>query len=85
VVDATKSETADVMMDLQSIITDRDLSHVPLLVLVNKVSDGGKFLFYLYSEILIRQRGSKRAVTFRYFYHVFVLHFTGLYFLVVYE
>ena len=42
VVDATKGNVLDILADLESVLTDRDLSGLPLLVLVNKVNDGGK-------------------------------------------
>ena len=41
-VDATKGNVLDILADLESVLTDRDLSGLPLLVLVNKVTDGGK-------------------------------------------
>ena len=50
-VDATKANVLDILADLESVLTDRDLSGLPLLVLVNKVTDGGKlqltFRFYI--------------------------------------
>lgn len=41
-VDATKGNVLDILADLELVLTDRDLSGLPLLVLVNKVTDGGK-------------------------------------------
>ncbi|XP_076463634.1 ADP-ribosylation factor-like protein 4D [Babylonia areolata] len=40
VVDAQKAKVTDVLADLQSLLLDRDLFGVPVLVLVNKVVDG---------------------------------------------
>ncbi|KAL8579924.1 hypothetical protein ACOMHN_065822 [Nucella lapillus] len=40
VVDAQRGKPTEVLADLQSLLVDRDLSRVPVLVLVNKVIDG---------------------------------------------